>query len=367
MTTRTENEETGKSLKFTKRPLGQVLTEGQFVTPQELNLALEVQNSTSEPLGAILVRMGSLDPVDMRAALTAQKALATLEDAVRAVAGSRQPLGELLLRAKRITPVQFEFAFSEHKRTNEMFGEALLRLGYITSRELDAVLKFQQYQGDTHHGSINFRLGEIFICTKKITRDQLEHALEKQKLTKKKLGDVLVEAGYVLPHHVDWGLKVQDKLLTASLIAVLTLASVTEANAPQGVTGAHGSDAINATATVQPVSNMNVLRQTGEIVVTNSDIGRGYVDADNATVIEIKNNSPRGYALTVESAGTTFREVHISGPGINAVLTNGAGMIAQPNIGKGTVRLELSYRFMLSDRLRAGTYAWPLTISVNPL
>ncbi len=365
MTARTEKEETGRSLKFTKRPLGQVLIEGQFITPQELNLALEVQKSTSEPLGAVLVRMGALDPVDLRAALTAQKALATLEDAVNAVAGPRQPLGELLLRAKRITPVQFEFAFSEHKRTGEMFGEALLRLGYITQRELDAILRFQRHLENPNHSSINFRLGEILIYTKKITREQLEHALEKQRIARKKLGDVLVDAGYVLPPHVDWGLKVQDKLLTASLTAVLSLASISDANGSPGPEVADEKETMNAA--LRPVSNMKVLRQTGEIVVTNSDIGRGYVDSDGATIIEIKNDCPRGYMLTFDSAGTTFREVHVSGPGIHSILENGSGIIAQPHVGRGAVRLELSYRFMLSDGIRAGTYAWPLTVSVNPL
>jgi len=363
----TDNKETVRRLKFTKRPLGQVLIEGQFITPRELNLALEVQRSTSEPLGAILVRMGALDPVDLRAALTAQKALATLEDAVKAVAGPRQPLGELLLRAKRITPVQLEFAFSEHKRTDEMLGEVLLRLGYITSRELDAVLRFQQYQGDPNYKSINFRLGEILIYTKKITREQLEQVLEKQRTTKKKLGEVLVEAGYVLPPHVDWGLKVQDKLLTASLTAVLSLASISDANPPQGPAEADVNGTAKVAANAGHVSGMTVLRQTGEIVVTNSDIGRGYVDSDNATIIEIKNGGPRGYALTFESVGTIFREVHVSGPGINAILANGAGIIARPFAGNGAVRLELGYRFMLSEGMRAGTYAWPLTISVNPL
>ncbi len=367
MTIRIENEETGKRLKFIKRPLGQVLVEGQFITPQELNLALEVQKSTSEPLGAILVRMGLLDPADLRAVLTAQKALATLEDAVKAVAGARQPLGELLLRAKRITQVQFELAFSEHKRTGEKLGEVLVRLGYITPKELDAVLRFQKYQADPAHSSINFRLGEILLYTKKITNEQLEEALERQKLSGKKLGDVLVEAGYVKPHHVDWGLKLQDKLLTAALAAVLTLASLSDAKASQNWTKTPGGAAISVTASVRPIANMRVIRQAHEIIITNSDIGRGYVDSDAATIIEVKNNSPQGYMLMFESAGATFREVHVRGSGIDAVLTNGTGIITQPYAGKGAVKIELSYRFILSDGIMPGTYAWPLTVSVNPL
>ncbi len=369
MTNRNENEETGKRLKFTKRPLGQVLVEGRFITPEQLNLALEVEKSTNEPVGAILVRMGTLSPADLRATLAAQQALATLECAVKAVAGPKQPLGELLLRAGRITPIQFELAFMEHKRTGERLGEVLVRLGYITRRERDAVLKFQKHQADTSHDSINFRLGEILLRAKKITQDQLKRALENQKLSNKKIGDILVEAGYVEPRHVEWGLGIQEKLLTAALVAVLSLASISEADAAaHGRAEPHESDTtISVTATIMPSSHMHVISQAREITITNSDIGRGYVDSDAATVIEVKNNSSRGYMLIFEGEETIFKEVQVRGPGINAILRNGTGIITRPYAGKGAVRLDLSYRFILSDGIRPGTYAWPLTLSVNPL
>ncbi len=368
MTDRIEKENIKERLRLTKRPLGQILVEGRFISTQDLDAALEEQKSTGEPLGEILVRMGTLDPTDLWAVLTAQKALASLEDAVKAVAGIRQPLGELLLRANRITKAQFELVYGEHKRSGIRLGEILVRLGYITSRELEALLEFQKYQGNFSHGSTKFRLGDILVATKRITQAQLEDALERQKLSKKKLGDVLVEAGYVKPRHVDHCLRLQDKLLTAALVAVLSLASASGAYAVQSAGAIESSSAsVTVSAFVMPHANLKVVRQAHELMITNADILRGYVDVNAASLFQIKNNSPKGYMLAFESVGTTFKEVHIKGSGIDVVLTYGTGLIARPYAGKSPVTLELSYRFILSDEIAPGTYAWPLTASINQL
>ncbi|HWS15059.1 MAG TPA: hypothetical protein VN450_02595, partial [Candidatus Methylomirabilis sp.] len=209
-----------------RRLLGQVLVDGGFVSPGDLARALEEQNRTNEMLGEVLVRMKAADPAEIAAVVSIQSDLASLEDAVRSAAGVRQYLGELLLKARKVTPAQLEEALSEQRRTGEKLGEILVRRGTLTRGQLDAVLAFQKCQAGEAPSSVRFRLGEILVATGRITREQLEDVLSRQKLTKKNIGELLVESGAVEPRHVERGLRLQEMLVTAALVAVLSLAEV---------------------------------------------------------------------------------------------------------------------------------------------
>lgn len=212
--------------RITKRLLGQVLVDGEFVSHHDLEAAIEQQKQTNEQLGEILVRMGVLNPIELKAVLSVQRDLASPKDAVKTASGVRLLLGELLLKAKRITLQQLDLALKEQQQTGEKLGEVLVRRGLLTKNELNAVLAFQQYQSGEAPASERFRLGEILVATNQITREQLEDVLARQKLSRKKIGELLVEAGYVQPHQVEYGLKLQQKLLTAALLAVLSMSSL---------------------------------------------------------------------------------------------------------------------------------------------
>lgn len=357
------------SLRRTKRPLGRILLDGGFISKPDLDKAVGIQKATGEPLGEILVRIGAIDPVELKVALSAQPRLSSLDDALKAASGERQMLGELLLLARRITPAQFEQAFSEHKDTGCKLGAALVRLGHISEAELESILKFQERQGDEALRAAGLRLGDILVAAERITYEQLNDALARQQKTNKKLGDVLVEAGYVENSHVAQGLTLQKKLLAAAVAAVLSFAGTPATARAADAAPAAGLPAakIAVMATVLPHTDFRVMRQAAEIVITNTDIDRGYVDASNASLIQVKNNSPSGYLLVFEGAGSGFREVHVKGLGRNIVISSGNGWVAQPYAGKTPVVMELSYRFLLADGLQPGTYSWPLSISINPL
>ena len=64
-------------------------------------------------------------------------------------------------------------------------------------------------------------LGEILVAAGTISRAQLDDALRKQTCSRKKLGEVLIEEVYALPHHLCHGRRLQQMLLTAVLIALL--------------------------------------------------------------------------------------------------------------------------------------------------
>lgn len=353
--------------RLTKRLLGQVLVDGEFVSQRDLDSALEVQIHSNELLGEILVRMGALDQKELDTVLFVQGDFASHKDAIKAAAGIRQFLGELLIQARKITPEQLELALSEQLKSDEKLGEVLVRIGLITAGELDAVLAFQRHQGGEEPASARLKLGEILVAANHITRKQLEDALTRQRISKKRIGEVLVEAGYAEPHHIEYALKLQQKLITAALVAALSLASLhDEAEAAESA----GSAArFTVTATVQARTYLSVIHQSHELIVTNADIHLGYVDVRGASVVEIKNNSPSGYFIVFEGMGgplNPFKEVHVQGMGRDVQIDFSGGMVSQPDTGRVPITMELSYRFALSNNARPGTYAWPLSIAVIP-
>jgi hypothetical protein len=357
------------AFRLTKRPIGQILLDGEFISPYDLERALEQQKHTNELLGEILVNMGILDPIDLKAILSINKDLASLEDALKLAAGVRRLMGELLLQARRITSEQLDLALLEHQQTGENLGDALVRLGLITRSELDAVLKFQQYQETKAETSVQLRLGELLVATKQISRDQLEDALSQQKVSREKIGDILVKAGHIKPHQLSYGLKLQNKLLTAALIAVLSLApwSNTQSSEsfPQDTTSSN--IIISATQEVQSHTALKIVSQDSELIVTYADILRGYVDISFATHIEIRNENLAGYLVVFNGVSGPFKEVVVKGLGREAQISSCGGWISQPYNGRDPVMIELSYRFILSEDAQPGTYAWPLTISVSPI
>jgi hypothetical protein len=345
-----------------RRLLGQVLLDGEFISSLDLERALGEQKRTNEMLGEVLVRIGVLDSVDLKAALSIQGELGSFHDAIRAAAGVRLLLGDLLLLAKRITPEQLEAALAEQRRTAEKIGEILVRRGWITPRELDAVLAFQEHLGGGGPSSERLRLGEILVATGQITRAQLDAALERNRNSPKKIGDLLVEAGDLRPDQVDRGLRLQKQLVTASLVAVLSLASGASAQDILRSGSGSSSMGIAVTARVEARATLRVLWQQARIAITDADILRGHVDVRSATRIEVRNNSLQGFILVFEGTDGPFREYYVRGLGREVQLGAGGGFAPMPYAQQPVV-LELSYRFILDKEIRAGVYDWPLALS----
>lgn len=354
-----------------RRLLGQVLVDGGFVSPGDLARALEQQNRTNELLGEVLVRMKVADPEEIAAVVSIQSDLASLEDAIQSAAGVRQCLGELLRKARKVTPEQLEDALSEQRRTGEKLGEILVRRGVLTKGQLDAVLMFQKCQAGEAPSSVRFRLGEILVATGRISRERLEAILAHQKLSKKNIGDLLVESGAVEPRHLARGLRLQEMLVTAALVAALSMAEVGGAQENQRVSGppATGTARIQVTATVPPRATLRVLHQEQTLVVTPEDVALGYVDAPAASRIEVRNNNRGGCLLVFEGvAGPDgpFGRVSIRGLGGDVEIGPGGGFV--PHLyAPAPVPMELSYRFSLDRDARPGTYAWPLSVSVRSM
>jgi hypothetical protein len=213
--------------KRTKRPIGQILLDGGFLSQRDLAAALEEQKHTNELLGQVLVRMGVLDPTDIKAVLLVQENLDHTENAVKTAAGVRQMLGDLLLQAGQITPGQLDQAIHEQKKSGEKLGAVLMRLGLLTEQQLHNVLDFQRNQEVVKSYVSPLRLGELLVYAGHISRGQLDDALRKQAVSRKKLGEVLIEEGYAQPNQIKHGIRLQQMLQTSVLVAILSLGSMT--------------------------------------------------------------------------------------------------------------------------------------------
>lgn len=102
-------------------------------------------------------------------------------------AAGRQKIGELLLAQGLIDEDQLDHALNEHKRTGMMLGKIIVRLGFVTEETLTGIL------GAQIKLKRKKRIGDILIDQGYVTKEEVESALNLQKTSGKKLGTCLVE------------------------------------------------------------------------------------------------------------------------------------------------------------------------------
>ena len=89
-------------------------------------------------------------------------------------------------------------------------------------RHLTALLDLRKNLRDGSSGPL--RLGELLVATGCLSREQLDESLRKQTLSHKKLGEVLIDEGYVRPGIVKCGICLQKMLMGPVLAALVSLA-----------------------------------------------------------------------------------------------------------------------------------------------
>lgn len=148
----------------------------------------------------------------------------------------------------------------------------------------------------------------------------------------------------------------------ASGMALLMIAPTAEV--------AHADQArVQVSATVLKHASLKVLAQPASVVVTAADIARGYVDVPAPAQVAIKSNSARGYMLEFANDGDFINSILVKGLSNDLQLSPAGGAVMQPYSGHGVTRttLDLGFRFMLAKSAQAGTYPWPLHLSVTPI
>ena len=285
-----------------------------------------------------------------------------LEDILETAAGPREPVGELLVKAGRITRPQLDQALAEQRQGQEKLGEILVRKCWLTEPELAALLAFQERLGTAgvqHAGPL--QLGNLLVSAGKITFEQLQDGIRRQRGSKKRIGEALVEAGYTTDEQITQGLSLQRVLVGASLAALLLLSLMpTKARA----TTSAKSTQMRISATVNPYVRLDVLQQQPSLTITAEDIQRGYVDVTAGTSLRTRTNDRNGVLVNFDSRSTVFERVSVSGIGATAEIGSGGGTIRAAYAGPESLA-QVSYRFYLAQGVQSGNHPWPLQISAS--
>ena len=99
-------------------------------------------------------------------------------------------IGSALIEAGYLTQLQLEDILAHQKKASqyEPLGQLCVRRGFLSDNELSQVLKTYKYR---------LQFGDILVNMSLITPIQLNEALEKQKSSKMKIGELLIELGII--------------------------------------------------------------------------------------------------------------------------------------------------------------------------
>lgn len=228
-----------REVRVTKPQIGQLLLAAELISSDELALALARQPMCGKPLGEILRDMQIIDHSGLRATLSIQDDLVCREGMITMAAGSRESLGALLLHARRITGEQLEQALAEQEETGGRLGDVFIRHGWLSAAELEAILAFQEQQGRVDSDS-KLQLGTLLVSTGDLDSEHLDAAVNQQRKSAHKLGDVLVAAGYAKPEVVAKGLALQSKLMGAVLSSLLCVSAMMDSKPAMAAKSSHG-------------------------------------------------------------------------------------------------------------------------------
>ncbi|KVT78493.1 hypothetical protein WT25_20370 [Burkholderia territorii] len=160
---------------------------------------------------------------------------------------------------------------------------------------------------------------------------------------------------------------------TRARVAAMAALSIALLGAVPGHSDAkQASRSVQVGATVQAYARLNATNPA-KLVIANKDTSIGYVAVPNTsnpsgTTLAIQTNDRAGYTVRVQVAAASqsqFSSIEISGFGGKVVLPGTGGTISVPYTALNTT-FALTYRFVFAPKAKDGTFAWPLTFSVQP-
>lgn len=111
-------------------------------------------------------------------------------------------LGEALNRAGLLTPAQLAQAMWEKADNPLMLGELCMQHGWVAPRDLYPLIPVELV-----------RIGEILMLHGYLELEHIHQALIQQRQhPERKLGEILVQQGWVQPHWLEWALDKQQRL-----------------------------------------------------------------------------------------------------------------------------------------------------------
>ncbi|MFS8908362.1 hypothetical protein NW835_07935, partial [Synechococcus sp. OH2] len=111
-------------------------------------------------------------------------------------------LGEALNKAGLLTPAQLAQAMWEKADSPLMLGELCMQHGWVAPQDLYPLIPVELV-----------RIGEILVLHGYLELEHVYQALLQQKHhPERKLGEILVQQGWVQPHWLEWALDKQQQL-----------------------------------------------------------------------------------------------------------------------------------------------------------
>ena len=257
-------------------------------------------------------------------------------------------------------------SFNRHAREPRL-GELLMEMGLIDREELRAMLSLQaelrRAHGDAASRAVaeRFRLGCLLVDSGVIDERRLQEALTRSRRTGRRLSETLVEAGAVSAEALQRFLN-RERRLTAAAVAGMVLLS-----------GAHGPVAasdnarVQVSATVLARAVIDAQRLPQQLVISEQDLARGYVEVEQPVEVDIRTNHPGGVVLGLVLNSPDFAAVGVEAfEGGTRLASSATVFVPQLQRGLRARTISLKLRLKLSPDAAAGTVAFPLTVSLAP-
>ncbi len=148
-----------------------------------------------------------------------------------------------------------------------------------------------------------------------------------------------------------------------SIIAIISFMLITAGDALAGSSTA----LMNIRTWVLPIAKHTIVHQKNNLIITQADIERGYVDARRAMILSIKTNSTNGYLLGFSVVSGFFRELRVLDGNNTYTVSRLGGEVHIPYEGMNYITKELSFRFYLFENAKPGTYRWPVALMISAI
>ncbi|AKN31735.1 glycosyl transferase [Clostridium carboxidivorans P7] len=159
--------------------IGESLLKQGYISEEQLEIALKIQEKTNKLIGNILVESGFISQQQLAEYIT-----------------NRQfsKIGEYLIYVKAITPDQLKQAIKYQEVNGGRLGSILVSLGFINQGVLDNYLN-SNYKS-------KLPIGKMLVENNEITKEQLIKALDLQRKSGGRLGDILLFLGFIKPERL---------------------------------------------------------------------------------------------------------------------------------------------------------------------
>ncbi|MGB9082489.1 MAG: Ig-like domain-containing protein [Desulfuromonadaceae bacterium] len=140
----------------------------------------------------------------------------------------KRQIGQILLDGGFLSDRDLSRAFNEQKRTRELLGQVLVKMGMLKAQDINAPLSIQEHLSSVEDAvkiaaGERQLLGALLVQSGRITGEQLDHVIAEQKRTGEKLGDVFTRLGMLTERQCSALLEFQSNQSDLTIISPLRL------------------------------------------------------------------------------------------------------------------------------------------------